>query len=82
LAEYIAKNDLKLPIYSGLSDEAKHAYKLSGTPQTIAISPEGKVLQNWMGAYAGDQKTQVETFFHVSLPGLRPVPSSKLTGGE
>jgi peroxiredoxin len=82
LAEYIKKNDLKLPIYSGLSNETKQAYKLSGTPQTIVISPESKVLQDWMGAYVGDQKSQVEAFFHVSLPGLKPAPSSQLTGGE
>jgi peroxiredoxin len=76
LQEYVAKNDLKLPIYSGLSNETKAAYKLSGTPQTIVISPEGRVLQNWMGAYVGDQQKQVEAFFHVSLPGLKELPKA------
>jgi peroxiredoxin len=74
LAEYVAKNDLKLPIYSGLSEETKRAYKLSGTPQTIVVSRDGKVLQNWMGAYSGAQKAQVEAFFHVALPGLSASP--------
>jgi Thioredoxin-like len=74
LAEYVAKNDLKLPVYSGLSMDSKAAYKLSGTPQTIVVSPDGRVLQNWMGAYIGDQKSQVEAFFHIKLPGLRDVP--------
>jgi len=82
LADYIAKNDLKLPIYSGLPNETKQAYKLSGTPQTIVVSPEGKVLQNWPGAYVGDQQKQVEAFFHVNLPGLRPAPSSQTIGGD
>jgi peroxiredoxin len=71
LPEYVAKNELQLPVYSGLSDETKKAYKFGGTPQTLVISPEGKVLQNWMGAYVGPQKSEVETFFHVSLPGLK-----------
>jgi peroxiredoxin len=71
LAEYIAKNELKLPIYSGLSPETLKTYKLGSTPQTIVISPEGRVLQNWMGAYVGAQKSQIEAFFRVSLPGLR-----------
>ena len=71
LQEYVAKNDLKLPVYSGLSPETLKTYKLGSTPQTIVISPEGKVLQNWAGAYVGDQKTQVEAFFRVSLPGIR-----------
>jgi len=72
LAEYVAKNDLKFPIYSGLSPETLKTYKLGSTPQTIVISPEGKVLQDWAGAYVGDQKSQVEAFFHVNLPGLTP----------
>jgi peroxiredoxin len=77
LPEYVAKNDLKLPVYSGLSPETLKTYKLGGTPQTIVISPEGKVLQDWAGAYVGDQKTQVEAFFHVKLPGLRELPKAE-----
>ncbi len=71
LADYVTKNDLDFPIYSDPSNDAKAAYKLWGTPQTIVVSPEGRVLKNWMGAYVGDEKSQVEAFFHVSLPGLR-----------
>ena len=76
LPEYIAKNDLELPIYSALSPETLMTYKLGSTPQTIVISPEGKVLQDWAGAYTGDQKSQVEAFFHVTLPGLRELPKA------
>lgn len=72
LAQYVAKNELKVPVYSGLTTQTKQAYKLSGTPQTIVVSPDGRVLQNWIGAYVGDQKTQVERFFHLDLPGIRP----------
>ena len=77
LAEYVAKNDLKLPVYSGLSPETLKAYKLGSTPQTIVVSPDGRVLQNWAGAYVGDQKSQIEAFFHVSLPGLRELPKAE-----
>jgi len=77
LGEYVAKNDLKIPVYSGLSPETLKTYKLGSTPQTIVISPEGKVLRNWMGAYVGDQKSQVEAFFHVTLPGLRELPKAE-----
>jgi peroxiredoxin len=77
LADYVAKNDLKLPVYSGLSPETLNTYKLGGTPQTIVISPEGKVLKDWAGAYFGDQKSQIEAFFHVSLPGLRTEPEAQ-----
>jgi peroxiredoxin len=81
LPEYVAKNELRLPVYSDLSPEALKTYKLGSTPQTIVISPEGKVLQDWVGAYVGDQKSQVEAFFHVNLPGLRQLPASQVAGG-
>jgi len=81
LAEYVAKNDLKLPVYSGLSPETVKTYKLGSTPQTIVISPEGKVLEDWAGAYVGDQKSQVEAFFHVSLPGIRELPEVEKVHG-
>jgi len=74
LGEYVAKNDLKIPVYRGFSQETLKAYKLGSTPQTIVISPEGKVLQDWLGAYIGDQKSQIEAFFQVSLPGLQELP--------
>ncbi len=77
LTQYIAKNGLKLPVYSSLSPETLKTYKLGSTPQTIVISPEGEVLQDWLGAYIGDQKSQVEAFFHVSLPGLKELPEVK-----
>ena len=72
LAEYVAKNELKIQVYWGLSPDTMKTYKLVATPQTIVISPEGKVLQDWAGAYVGDQKSQIEAFFHVTLPGIRP----------
>jgi peroxiredoxin len=76
LEQYVAKNDLKLPVCSGLSTETLKAYKMSGTPQTIVVSPEGRVVRNWSGAYEGDQISQVKAFFQVKLPGLRPDPAS------
>jgi peroxiredoxin len=84
LSEYVAAHELKVPIYTGLSKETQKSYKLVGTPQTIVVSPEGKVLQDWVGAYSGDQKSQVEAFFHVTLPGIAsaPNPSDTKTGGS
>jgi hypothetical protein len=45
-------------------------YGLGSTPQTIIVSLDGKILQNWVGAYTGDRRAEVERFFGVSLPGL------------
>jgi len=77
LSEYTEGNNLNLPIYAGLSSQTKKAYQLSGTPQTIVVSPDGRVLENWIGAYVGEQKSQVEKFFHITLPGLRDVPKAE-----
>ena len=77
LMEYVTKNALKLPVYSRLSPDTVKAYKLGSTPQTIVISPEGKVLQNWSGAYVGQQAAQIEAFFHVTLPGLRELQKAE-----
>jgi hypothetical protein len=68
--KYVAEKGLDIPIYSGLSAEARTAYKLGSTPETIAVSPQGQVVQVWGGAYVGEQKSQVEQYFHVTLPGL------------
>lgn len=68
--DYVSKNNMNLPVYSALSDEMKQDYKLGGTPQTLVISPDGKVLQNWEGAYTGQQQSEIERFFDVTLPGL------------
>jgi len=44
------------------------AYRLGGTPATIVVSPEGKLLREWKGAYMGDAKHQIEEYFDVSFP--------------
>jgi peroxiredoxin len=70
LADYVAENGLAFPVYSGIAEPLRRAYKLGGVPQTLVISPQGKVLKNWQGAYAGPNQTDVEAFFAVKLPGL------------
>jgi peroxiredoxin len=74
LTEYLARNKLDLPVYVTPAEETKQEYKLGNTPQTIVISPGGKVVQNWVGAYAGPKQAEVENFFGVKLPGLAPSP--------
>jgi peroxiredoxin len=76
VSQYVTKNALGIPVYSGMSSAVLKTYKLGSTPQTIVISSEGHVLQNWVGAYVGPQKSQVEAFFHTALPGLITVPEA------
>lgn len=73
LREYVAHQNLNFPIYSGVSHEAVKAYRMSGTPQTIVISPEGQVLKTWAGAYVEDIRKEVEEYFHFNLPGISEI---------
>ncbi len=45
-------------------------YHLGATPATLVVSPAGRVLKSWVGAYAGTIKKEVEAYFGVTLPGL------------
>jgi peroxiredoxin len=70
LAEHARAQGLPFPIYSNLSAETIRQYGLGVTPQTIVVSPEGRVLQTWRGAYGGPTLKAVERYFEATLPGL------------
>jgi AhpC/TSA family len=59
---------LGFQILKDLSAENMKALGLGSTPQTIVVSPQRRVLKNWIGFFAGDIKKQVCAFFDVSLP--------------
>lgn len=52
------------------SPAAYEPYRLGSTPMTLVISPEGRVLKTWVGAYTGEIGKEVESQFAVRLPGL------------
>jgi peroxiredoxin len=70
LRDYVKDNNLGFPVYSGMSHVFSTAYKVGGTPETLVISPEGRVLKNWKGAYMNDVQKEIEQYFKVSLPGI------------
>jgi len=72
LKEYVEKNGITFPICSNLSYDTISSYKLGGTPETIVVSPQGKVMKLWRGAYDGKVKEEIESYFKISLPGLVP----------
>jgi peroxiredoxin len=74
LREYVVRNRLDLPVYLAPAEETRLEYGLGNTPQTIVISPGGKVTRTWVGAYGGEKQAEVEKFFGVKLPGLTPGP--------
>jgi hypothetical protein len=38
------------------------------TISTIIVSSDGKIEQNWLGAYVGKVKNEVQDYFKVALP--------------
>src|SRR5260370_2788339 len=78
LTDYVEKRGLDIPVYSGLSAETLKTYKLGSTPQTIVISPEGKVLKNWMGAYVGIRNLRSKLFFMSLYRASRQGPNDSV----
>lgn len=72
LSGYVESHQLTFPVYRSLAPEAIEMLGLGSTPQTIVISPDGRIVKNWIGAFGGGLKPQVEEFFNVQLPGLTP----------
>lgn len=70
LSRYVESHHLTFPVYRSLTPESIEMLGLGSTPQTIVISPEGRIVKNWVGAFGGGLKPQVEEFFNVQLPGL------------
>jgi peroxiredoxin len=70
MEKYRQTNKAPEPILTDSDQPLRGLYKLTGTPQTLVISANGKVLRNWEGAYTGNLKTEIEKYFRVTLPGL------------
>jgi peroxiredoxin len=70
LKEYVSQQGFTFPVYTEVKAEIGDAYKLAGTPRTIVISNEGKIIKSWFGAYINDTEKEVESFFNIALPGI------------
>jgi peroxiredoxin len=54
-----------------LDENTRRAYSLGPTPYTIVVSPQGRVIKSWRGAYTRQTAVEIEKFFSLALPGLR-----------
>ena len=69
LRGYASRHVLSLPLYHSADADALAQYGIKGTPQTVLLSPDGRVIESWMGAYRGAVKESVERTLDVRLPG-------------
>lgn len=70
LKEYVEQNHLTFPVYFASSKGSLKALKITGTPETIVISPAGVVQKVLFGACAGKTGQEVEKMFGVRLPAI------------
>jgi thioredoxin-related protein len=63
LANYVKAQNISFPVYYSPSREMIEQLGFSETPQLIVISPEGKVMRSWTGAFVTDVAQDVERFF-------------------
>jgi len=79
IREYVAQHAIDYPVVSRIPEATKVIYRMGGTPSTIVVSADRKVLQVWTGAYSGPLKKEIEQYFKIQLPGLaeRDVVSSR-----
>jgi hypothetical protein len=75
LEEYLADSHDRAPIYTDPTGTVRALYGLDATPRTLVLSPEGRVLGSWTGAYEGETRYQIEQYFHVELAGPRGMPA-------
>jgi len=52
------------------SEASREAFSLGGTPQTLIIGPDGRIVKNWRGAFNKSTAADVESYFKISLPGF------------
>jgi peroxiredoxin len=67
LRAYGARHGFSFPLYVGPHAESLASYSIKGTPQTVVVSPEGRVMESWTGAYMGKVKESVERALGVRL---------------
>ena len=63
LTEFLKAHPVSFPVYHNLSPSAVAALHLGTTPETIVVSPTGRILASWNGAYLGATKVVSKGFF-------------------
>jgi peroxiredoxin len=69
LGNYVKQHGMSsIPIYVNPELPEIRKYQLGITPETIVVSTDGTIIQDWRGAYIGGVGQAVGHFFGVRLP--------------
>lgn len=70
LGEWLKLNDMRLTIWIEPDPDAIGSYRLNYTPTTLVISPEGRVIRYWTGAYTDAIVEEMSAHFGVALTSV------------
>lgn len=70
------EGDPPFPLYAGLKPKQIVDLGLGSVPQTIVVSPGGRIAQIFRGAWVQSQRDDVQSYFKVELPVLEPRPAA------
>jgi len=73
------RQKLGFPVFNGLSRDTIESLGLGSTPQTIVVSPKGRVVKNWVGSYGRELKKEIEAYFGVQLLEM---PANEQAGSQ
>jgi hypothetical protein len=68
LQAYVNTYRPAFPVYYADPAVAESTIQLNLTPQTLLFSSDGFFVRGWDGAYTGETKQQLSSFFRVGLP--------------
>lgn len=69
-AEFASERALPFTCLAGIPADALRRFHIGGTPRTMVLSQDGRVVKDWIGAYTTPTLKEIEQHFGVSLPGL------------
>jgi peroxiredoxin len=64
---YAVRHGFTFPVYAASNPAALEPYKIRGTPQTVVISPDGRIVASWTGAYTGKTRESIEKTLAIRL---------------
>jgi peroxiredoxin len=70
VGDYVQSNQIRFPVLVRPSAATSDTYHLGTVPYTVIVSPAGRVLRVWRGAYTNRVAPEVEQALGISLPGL------------
>jgi len=74
LKAFVTTRGFQFDVVGGIAPETKAAFGFGGTPHTVVVSAQGRISNEWLGAFDGRNQRSIETFFDLALPGLLPAP--------